>query len=304
VTTGSATQGYAIRVMLSDGSGGLATGIPFSSGGAQPTSVKVADFNGDGKADIAVANSNTVAVLLNTTITLPVNRPPVADAGADQAADEGSVVQFDGTGSSDPDGDSLTYAWDFGDGALGTGSEPVHAYSDNGIYSVVLTVDDGNGGSHSDTMQVVVANVNPTATLSNSGPVDEGSPVTISFSNPFDPSSADTAASFRYGFALSPNALPANYADAGNDLSGAFTFPDNGIFQVYGRIFDKDGGATTYSTQVTVVNVAPTVKITGPNVTVPGNDAFLTTQDLFRVAITDPGALDTFTGTVSFGDGT
>jgi hypothetical protein len=39
------------------------------------------------------------------------NNPPVANAGLDQTVYEFSTVQLDGTGSSDPDNDSLTYSW-------------------------------------------------------------------------------------------------------------------------------------------------------------------------------------------------
>src|SRR4029078_4476674 len=59
---------------------------------------------------------------------------PVAVAGNDQNALEGALVNFDGSGSHDVDGDSLIYSWDFGDGTSGVGGvKPTHAYSNEGI---------------------------------------------------------------------------------------------------------------------------------------------------------------------------
>src|SRR2546425_12788762 len=80
-----------------------------------------------------------------------------------------------------------------------------HTYDDNTTppatgYTVTVKVTDKDGGTDSKTFKVTVANVAPTATLSNNGPVNEGSPATISFSAPFDPSSADTSAGFHYAF--------------------------------------------------------------------------------------------------------
>jgi PKD repeat protein len=59
----------------------------------------------------------------------------------------GAAVAFSGSGSSDPDGDSLTYAWSFGDGAQGTGATVSHTYSAAGSYTATLVVDDGHGGT-------------------------------------------------------------------------------------------------------------------------------------------------------------
>ena len=76
-------------------------------------------------------------------------RPPVADAGGPYLGAVDTDVLLDGTGSSDPDGDPLTYAWDFGDSGIGTGATPTHSYAAAGIYDVCLTVNDGTVDSDS-----------------------------------------------------------------------------------------------------------------------------------------------------------
>ncbi len=82
------------------------------------------------------------------TITVDnVNRTPVADAGGPFTGSVGNPVSFSGTGSSDPDGDALTYSWDFDvtDGIQedATGATPSHTYSSAGTFTVTLTVSDG-----------------------------------------------------------------------------------------------------------------------------------------------------------------
>jgi hypothetical protein len=153
-------------------------------------------------------------------------------------------------------------------------------------------VTDKNGASDTRSFTVAVANVAPTADLGNDGPQPEGSAATVSFTNAADPSSGDTDAGFRYGFACTAaTALPATYAAAGADASKSCTFPDNGTYVVKGRIFDRDNDHRTYETSVTVTNVAPTItSFTGTN-SLAGPLAFAPSP--FTTDFTDPGALDT-----------
>lgn len=75
------------------------------------------------------------------------NLAPTADAGGPYTATVNFVVTFDGSLSSDPEGDPLTYTWDFGDGTIGTGVAPTHTYTTACIYTVTLIVNDGNQDS-------------------------------------------------------------------------------------------------------------------------------------------------------------
>jgi len=74
-----------------------------------------------------------------------INTPPVADAGPNLVCCEGKAVRFDGSRSYDPDGDELTYYWDFGDGESASGPKVEHTYKKRGTYKVVLKVDDASG---------------------------------------------------------------------------------------------------------------------------------------------------------------
>ena len=69
---------------------------------------------------------------------------------------------FTATGASDPDGDSLTFMWDFGDGVSGSGQTTTHVYTNSGIFTVTLTVSDGQQSTTAAPGSVTVANLNGT----------------------------------------------------------------------------------------------------------------------------------------------
>src|SRR5262245_18714042 len=93
----------------------------------------------------------------------PYNHRPVANAGGPYKALVGQPLTFKGSGSSDPDADTLTYRWNFGDGTTGTGVSPVHTYKAKGTYSVSLLVNDGLQDSAAIATTVAVPNQPPTA---------------------------------------------------------------------------------------------------------------------------------------------
>ncbi len=95
------------------------------------------------------------------------NRPPVAAAsGTPTAGLAPLTVNFSSAGSSDPDGQAITYDWDFGDGsAHSNAANPSHQYNANGSYTAALTVTDTFFVTSTTTVPVIVGNTAPTATI-------------------------------------------------------------------------------------------------------------------------------------------
>ena len=77
-------------------------------------------------------------------------------------------IDFSASASSDPNGDALTFAWDFGDSATGSGENVSHTYTAAGDYTVILTASDGSL-SDTDSLAIsITANLAPDASMSTS----------------------------------------------------------------------------------------------------------------------------------------
>ena len=106
-------------------------------------------FNKPGKYQVrlvAIDNSETDCNISKDIVTIRVNASPVAVIGGNlEAKSYGaySAIVFDATGSYDPDGDPLIFAWDFGDGNKAYGPKVTHRFKKPGTYTVKLRVDDG-----------------------------------------------------------------------------------------------------------------------------------------------------------------
>ena len=141
--------------------------------GATPTvSLSVGTHTITLTVDDSISGTSTDDVII--TVLEPLNQPPVANAGTDQSFDcvVGSVdVTFDGSGSSDPDGDVLTYSWSGSFGTV-TGVNASVSLRD-GTHIITLTVADGNAATSSDelTVSIVTDNTAPVITLLGDNPV-------------------------------------------------------------------------------------------------------------------------------------
>ena len=93
------------------------------------------------------------------------NLPPVANAGPDQTVEcngpHGTPVALDGSASQDPDGDSLSFEWTDQNGNVVGVTAIVEVSLPLGVHEFGLTVEDGRGGSDSDTVTITVEDTTP-----------------------------------------------------------------------------------------------------------------------------------------------
>ena len=90
------------------------------------------------------------------SVKYTVLHPPIANAGSDQNTFERVSITFDGSGSTDPDGDIVSYAWNFGNGMSGAGVNPSHIYTLAREKIVTLTLTDDGGLTGTDIAIIIV----------------------------------------------------------------------------------------------------------------------------------------------------
>jgi ELWxxDGT repeat protein len=197
--------GGALFFTASDPSGG---GELWRSDGTEAGTFRVADINPGGASTpenlvhaagklFFSANDGTRG---REPWVLALDLKPLADAGPDQTVDEGTDVTLDGSASSDPNGDPLSYQWEQIGGPTVALSDPTAARPGFAAPSVPrggatltfqLTVFDGTHTSEADTVDITVKNLNqaPVADAGDDQTVQEGSPVTLHGGESFDPDS-------------------------------------------------------------------------------------------------------------------
>lgn len=122
---------------------------------------------GNYSVTLLVSNATTTAVTGRVVTAVTPNVPPVA---AFNVTGLNLTWTLDASGSYDPDGGAMAYAWDFGDGTTATGLAVTKTYARAGEYAVSLTVrDDKNASAASRTVAAVAPNLPPTASFALSG---------------------------------------------------------------------------------------------------------------------------------------
>jgi glucose/arabinose dehydrogenase/PKD repeat protein len=136
----------------------------FAAGAANPVNLEI----GPG-GDLFYADFDGGTIRRITYTATPTNQQPTAVATASPTTGNAPLtVTFNGGGSTDPDGDQLTYAWDLDDdGAYddSTAVQTTYTYTASGSHVARLQVSDGRGGSDTDSVTITVGNTAPTATI-------------------------------------------------------------------------------------------------------------------------------------------
>ena len=117
-------------------------------------------FTSGGNKTVTLTVSDPLGATGTATVTAsptdPPNRAPTA--AITSASCTNLVCSFDGSTSSDPDLDALEYSWDFGGGGTATTANPSHTFATAGVKSVTLTVEDPDGLTDTETVEVTAQN--------------------------------------------------------------------------------------------------------------------------------------------------
>lgn len=246
---------------------------------------------------VAVGTDNLVVHVSNVT--------PTVDAGDPATVGEG-VVLTRVASFTDPGFDDLHRASiDWGDGGPATpgivdqeartitGS---HSYSDNGAYTVTITVEDDNGGLDSSTFLVTATNLAPVVEAGADQTVTEGDTVTLDPTSFTDSGYADTHTATIDWNDGTP--VEAGRILPGRQVGGSHEYHDDGIYAVQVCVTDDELATGCDTLTVTVGNTEPVV-FSGSNKSVQEGE----TATISQTAFFDAGEGDAHTATIDWGDG-
>ena len=197
------------------------------------------------------------------------NRRPNADANGPYTTDEGANASLDASGSSDPDGDSVTYEWDLdNDGQFDDAAGVVAVFDlvgQDGVYPIAVKVTDEHGAFDIDETTVTVNNVAPSVALASTSPQDENSSIAVT-ATLTDPGWLDVLSAtidWGDGSPTEPMALTGSEnlrPEAVYTFSAEHIYGDNGNFTATVCGYDDDA-MTCETIDLGVLNVAPTAEI-------------------------------------------
>lgn len=268
----------------------LSYGWDFGDGSSASGSTVTHTFADDGTYMVAcTVTDDDGASTSSSTAAVVANQAPVllTMSGA-MIGDEGDSFSMSAT-ASDPGADTLTYMWDFGDGATAEGASVSHVWADNGSFGVTLTIADEDGGVTTGAEVATISNLAPTVTIAGDLAGEEASSLA------FGPGLVDAGTDDTHTCVWS-------FGDGSSETSVGgvevfHTYPEDGTYSLSVTCIDDDGGIGADSVAVDVSNVAPTVASLSGSAEGSEGGVFI-----YACEATDPGADDTVSIAWDFGD--
>ncbi len=224
-----------------------------------------------------IVNNGTYSSSPSTVTISTTHTAPTANAGPNQTGAVGTTIQLDGSGSVDPDGNPLTYAWTLVSVPSGsaaalsstTAVKPTFTLDKFGTYIAQLVVSDAYLSSTPSTVTITTTHTPPVANAGVNQSVTVGSTVTLNGSQSKD------IDGFPLMYSWSLISTPSGSAAA---LSGATTVSPTFVLDVAGtyiaQLIVSDGyNSSTASTVTISTSLLPPVANAGPTQTVPLNSA-------------------------------
>lgn len=235
------------------GDGSTGTGIT-------PTHTYLSDGTFD--VTLTVTDDGGASDSGSTTATITAQPlPPIADVGGAYNGIVGTPVDFNGAGSSDPDGSIVSYAWDFGDGGTATGATPAHTYAVDGTFTVTLTVIDNDGLSDSDATSATInpAGGNNPPVANANGPYSGTEGNSVQFSGDGSTDTDGVIVSYAWDFGDGATSADANPMHT-YITAGAYTV----TLTVTDDVGDSGSDVTNATIEAVVVNAPPVADANGP----------------------------------------
>jgi DNA/RNA endonuclease G (NUC1) len=178
-------------------------------------------------------------------------QPPLAAiAGPAGAIAEGGSATFDASSSLDPNGTIASYAWDFGDGSTGSGVSVSHTFTQDGAFTVRVTVTDNDGLTDSATFVIDVINVAPVVGTVPNATLNVGATYTASGSFT-DPGADAWSATVHWGDGSAPEVVPLSV----HNFSLTHIYTAGGTYTVTIDIADEDTSVSSTHTVTVEVPV-------------------------------------------------
>ncbi len=239
--------------------------------GETPTATASYQTSGDVQVGLRTTDDAGEAATTTRTVTVFGTLPTASFTATPNPVTTGDQVDFDASGSTDPEGPIVRYEWDLdGNGTYetDTGSTPTasRSYAAKGPVMVGLRVTDGDGATSTASVGLLVQNRAPSSTFTAApDPVQTLSQVSFDAS-----SSSDTDGTIaKYEWDLDGNG--SYETDTGTTPSASRSFATAGAYEVGLRVTDNDGAATTSTRTVTVQNRPPSASFTAtPNPALTG----------------------------------